>query len=84
MKPDSLYEQRDEIIVHLAELNAAVKKQNSVTHIFLTGIIYGVGFVVGSTILATIAIGVFLPFFSDIPWVRDTFMRGSSIMHSER
>jgi threonine/homoserine/homoserine lactone efflux protein len=76
----SLEEQRGEIIAELKVLNTAVKTQNSVGHIFMTGVIYGVGFVVGSAILATIAIGIFGPTIADIPWVRDTFKTGADFI----
>jgi len=76
----SLEEQREEIITELKALNAAVKRQNSIPRIFLTGVIYGIGFVVGSAILATIAIGIFGPTLADIPWVRDTFKAGTDFI----
>ena len=72
--------QRDTIIEQLEKLNKKVSRQNSVGFIFMTGIIYGIGFVVGSVIIATIAIGIFLPYFSDIPWMVTTFQRGASLM----
>ncbi|MCE9541273.1 hypothetical protein K8R03_01785 [Candidatus Kaiserbacteria bacterium] len=73
--------QRDTIIEQLEKLNKKVSRQNSVGFIFMTGIIYGVGFVIGSAVIATIALGLLLPYFSDIPWVASTFARGSTIMH---
>jgi len=76
----SLEEQREEIIGQLGVLNAMVKKQNSVRHIFMTGIIYGVGFVVGSAILATITLGIIGPLVGQIPWVHDTYEAGSTLM----
>ena len=76
----TLEEQRDKIIQELETLNAKVARQNSVGFIFMTGIIYGVGFVVGSAILATLTLGFLLPLFSDIPWIRDTFMRGAALV----
>lgn len=76
----SLEEQRSEIIEQLEVLNAMVKKQNSVRHIFITGIIYGIGFVVGSAILATIALGILGPLLGNIPWIHDTFQAGAELM----
>ena len=72
--------QRDEIIHQLKALNAATAKQNSYVHIFVVGICYGIGFVVGSAILATIALGVLGPLFAQIPWVHDTFQRGTDLI----
>jgi len=71
--------QQDEIIEQLKSLNCALEKQNSVKTIFTHGIIYGVGFFVGSAIIATIALGVFGPIIGQIPWIHDNFVRGSSI-----
>lgn len=78
----SLEEQREEIIAELKVLNTVVKRQNSIPRIFLTGIIYGVGFVVGSAVLATIVIGIFGPAIADIPWVHDTFKAGSDLIRN--
>lgn len=54
----------------LKELNRAVKAQMSVWYILKTGVIYGVGFVIGSTIVATIAINASLLIFGDFPAFR--------------
>ncbi len=76
----SLEEQRDEIIAQLKILNAKVEKQNSVRRNFGVGIIYGIGFFVGSAIIATIVFGIVGPFFGRIPWIRDAFTMGVSLM----
>ena len=63
--------ERDEIIIgHLASLNRNTERQLSVWHIFLTGIIYGVGFVVGTTIFATVLLHVLGILFDDVPLLR--------------
>ena len=74
-----LEEQRDKIIDQLQLLNVKMKQQNSVGHIFMKGIIYGVGFFIGSVVIATIAFGVLSPWFGKIDWIRDNFERGSSL-----
>ncbi len=74
-----MHEQRDSIIEQLESLNTKMARQNSIKHIFLTGLIYGVGFVIGSTIIATIAIGVLSPWIGEIDWIRDNFERGASL-----
>ncbi len=71
-------EQRDKIIEQLEKLNGAMTKQNSVKHIFMTGIIYGIGLFIGSAVIATIAFGVLSPWVGKIDWVRDNYERGSS------
>lgn len=72
--------QRDKILEQLQALNLKIAKQLAVKQIFLTGIIYGIGFFVGSAILATIALGVFGPMVAKIPWVQENFERGASIL----
>jgi len=48
---------------------------------FSVGIVYGIGFFIGSAIIATIALGVFGPFFAQIPWVHDSFVTGATLLH---
>lgn len=55
-------EQHQQIIDQLERLNEKLAKQNSWLHIFLTALVYGVGFVIGSTMLASVIIGFALPF----------------------
>jgi len=71
--------QEDKIIEQLETLNEKMAEQNKVRRIFVTGIIHGVGFFIGSAIIATIAFGVLSPWFGKIEWVRDNFERGASI-----
>jgi len=73
----NLEEQRDKIIDELIKLNEKVERQLSFGRMFYVGIIYGVGFFIGSAILATIALGVLAPIFGDIPFVHDIFTRGN-------
>ncbi len=49
------------IIEELEKLNAQMARQGSFGRVFLVGIVYGVGFVVGSAILATILLGTLGP-----------------------
>ncbi len=72
--------EEERIIESLERLNTSIAKQNSIGHIFMIGIIYGVGFVVGSAIIATIALGIVGPIFGQIPWVHSTFQAGVSII----
>ena len=75
-----LEEQRDKIIDQLQLLNVEMKQQNSVGYIFMKGIIYGVGFFIGSAVIATIAFGVLSPWVGQIDWIRDNFERGASAL----
>jgi len=72
--------QHDKIIEHLDLLNRQVARQNSLPHMFLVGIIYGIGFFVGSAIIATIALGIFGPWFAQIPWIRSSFEAGAALL----
>jgi hypothetical protein len=74
-----LDEQRDKITEELKLLNEKMSTQNSVRHIFFTGVIYGIGFFIGSAIIATIAFGTLSPWVGKIDWVRDNFERGASL-----
>jgi len=55
-------------------------QQNTIQRILITGVIYGIGFFLGSAIIATIALGVFGPTIAKIPWVQENFDRGSAIL----
>ena len=68
------------IVDLLEELNRQVAKQNALGRMFLVGIIYGIGFFIGSAIIATIALGVFGPWFGEIPWIRSAFETGASLL----
>ncbi len=71
--------ERNTIIEELKTLNGQVRRQNSVQRMFVGGVVYGIGFFVGSAILATIAFGILAPFAGRIPWVHDSFVTGSSL-----
>ena len=74
----AIEDQHDKIIEHLDLLNKQVKRQNSLSRMFFAGIIYGIGFFVGSAIIATIALGILGPLFAQIPWVRSSFETGTT------
>ncbi len=76
-------DQRDKIIIELKALNEKLALQNSVRHIFLTGMIYGVGLFIGSAVIATIAFGTLGPFVGKIDWVKETYERGASLQVNE-
>ncbi len=74
-------EESRQIIAQLEMLNAQVVKQNSLLRMLWVGVIYGIGFFIGSAIIATIALGIFGPWFGQIPWVRSAFEMGYSLTH---
>ena len=65
---------------HLERLSRQIEKQNSFWHMFIAGVIYGVGFFVGSAIIATIAFGLFGPWFGQFAWIRSAFETGVSLL----
>lgn len=75
-------DQNDKIIQQLEILNARIQRQNSIRHIAVTGIIYGIGFFIGSAILATIVLGLLGPVVGKISWVKENFDRGASILQT--
>ena len=72
--------QRDKIIEQLELLNTKIEQQNSLKRVFGRGIVYGIGFFIGSAIIATIALGIFGPIVGKIDWVRTTFETGASLI----
>lgn len=73
-------EEHQEIVDHLVEINTQLARQNSLRRMFSIGIVYGIGFFLGSAIIATIALGIFGPWFAQIPWVRDAFVTGAAFV----
>jgi len=67
------------ILEQLEVLTADTVRRSSVKNIFFTGVVYGVGFFIGSAILATIVLGVLSPWIGQIDWVRDNYERGESL-----
>lgn len=77
-----IQDQRDKIIEQLEALNEKMDRQNSVKRTFFMAILYGVGFFIGSAVIATIALGIFGPMVGKIGWVEENFQRGTEILHS--
>lgn len=78
-----MHEKKSEnlLLAELQTLNGNISRQLSVRRIFFTGIVYGIGFFLGSAVLAVIALGIFGPMIGSIPWVEETFHRGTVILH---
>jgi hypothetical protein len=55
------------IVENLEELNESLASQNSAKSFLVKGMLYGVGFVVGSTILAAILFSVLNIVLGDVP-----------------
>jgi hypothetical protein len=53
--------QQAEIIAQLQKLNGNVERQLSLKHILFNGIVYGLSFAIGSTILFSVVAKVFFP-----------------------
>jgi hypothetical protein len=73
-------DQMQQLIEHLDALNARLARQYSFRHMFVSGVLYGIGFFVGSAIIATIALGIFGPWFAQIPWVRAAYEAGTALV----
>ncbi len=69
------------ILKNLEQLNKRLASQSSFGTIFWTGVLYGIGFFVGSAIIATIALGILGPFFAEVPWIHSSFEAGSQLLH---
>jgi uncharacterized membrane protein len=67
------------IIEQLQKLNKSVDKQNSIRHMFNVGVVYGIGFFIGSAVIATIALGIIGPIAGKISWLRNSFQAGQSL-----
>ena len=76
MEPEN---QRDKIIEQLELLNTMIVRQNSVKYTLWKGVIYGIGFFIGSAVIATIALGFLGPLVGKIGWVRSAFETGESL-----
>ena len=76
-----LPDQRDKIIEHLELLNKQVARQNSLWRMLLVGVIYGIGFFIGSAVIATILLGILGPWFAQIGWIRTAFDVGYGLIH---
>lgn len=77
--PPEQKDKQDIIIEELKQLNESIVKQDSLRRRFFVGVVHGIGFFLGSAILATIALGIFGPWFAEIDWIRESFERGSSL-----
>jgi hypothetical protein len=63
--------QNDKLIENLEELNKKIELQNSLPRTLVIGIIHGVGFIVGTSILAALFIGTFVKFAGNMPIIED-------------
>ncbi len=70
--------QQESIIAHLGSLNANVERQMSMGYAFRNGIIHGLGFIIGSTVLTALVVTFVLQFMGDsifadvIAWITRT------------
>ena len=72
--------QEREVLGELRAINARLARQNSLVHMLWSGLVYGIGFFIGSAIVATILIGIFGPLLARIPIVNSAFTAGKGIM----
>lgn len=60
---------QEELVSELQTLNSALAKQQSVRYMLRNGMLYGVGFVIGSSILAGVVISALVFLFGDVPLI---------------
>lgn len=73
-------DQQSRLTETLERLDRHLARQNSLWRMLLVGVIYGIGFFVGSAIIATILLGLFGPWFAQIPWIRAAFETGAALL----
>lgn len=74
--------QHQQIIDELQGLNEKLARQNHWGHIFAAAVVYGVGFVIGSTILASILASIFLPILQRAPFMHSVLPHPSAAIQS--
>ena len=67
------------ILQQLELLNQKIEEQKSFKRVFSTGIIYGIGFFVGSAIIATISLGILGPWIGKIDIVKEYYEQGTEL-----
>lgn len=67
------------LITHLEAIRAELAEEHSLPRLFARGVVYGVGFFLGSAIIATILLGILGPWVAQIGWIRDAFITGASL-----
>jgi hypothetical protein len=73
-------ERQEKIIEQLVSLNEQMALQNSTKQTLMRGVVSGIGFFIGSAILATIVLGLLGPWFGKIEWVHDNYTRGTELL----
>lgn len=76
------HEHDEKIVEEVEQLRTQLKRQNSLGRVLVVGVVYGIGFFVGSAILATIAFGIFGPWFGQVGWIRSSYEAGSQLLHT--
>lgn len=71
--------QKDTLLIQIRALNARLQKRLSYKFIFTQGVVQGIGFFIGSAILATIALGLLGPWLGEIEWIRESFETGAEL-----
>lgn len=67
MKTDDTRDKK--IVENLEELNESLSKQNSPRNFLVKGMFYGIGFVIGTTVLGAIVLSILYKFFGDAPFI---------------
>lgn len=58
---------QEELVSELKIFNETIKKQQKIRRLLRNGMLNGIGFVIGTSILAGVAISILVFFFGDLP-----------------
>ena len=72
---------RADIARGVQQLNAQLQRQNSFKQRFLDGVVYGVGFVIGSVLVASVLIGLLSPWLKQLPFVQGLYQSGQQVIN---
>lgn len=64
----------------LGKILSELKRQNSYSYNFSRGIVYGIGFFIGSAIIAVMILGAIAPTLSKLDIVRQIFNDGTDVI----
>lgn len=73
-------EQYQGILAHLEAIRTELQHDHALVRLFARGVVYGIGFFLGSAIIATILLGIFGPWVAEIGWIRNAFVTGTSLV----
>lgn len=73
-------EQYQGLLAQLEAIQRELRHDHALLRLFARGVVYGIGFFLGSVIIATILLGIFGPWVAEIGWIRNAFVTGASLV----